>query len=121
MRDKVASDRVKQVTGHLKDSPQLPAAYSDILSTLDNIRERVATPNFQNRGCIKQKRSEKLWVRERLGQLLYAGSFVEIGSVSGKAKWKQTGERTEEIEDFMPANNVQGLFKSFHRKGEPHA
>ncbi|BDD58346.1 hypothetical protein MAP00_003629 [Monascus purpureus] len=121
MRDKVASDRVKQVTGHLKDSPQLPADYSDILSTLDNIRERVATPNFQNRGCIKQKRSEKLWVRERLGQLLYAGSFVEIGSVSGKAKWKQTGERTEEIEDFMPANNVQGLFKSFHRKGEPHA
>ncbi|TQB69790.1 hypothetical protein MPDQ_001372 [Monascus purpureus] len=109
MRDKVASDRVKQVTGHLKDSPQLPADYSDILSTLDNIRERVATPNFQNRGCIKQKRSEKLWVRERLGQLLYAGSFVEIGSVSGKAKWKQTGERTEEIEDFMPANNVQVL------------
>jgi len=49
-------------------------------------------------------------VRERVEQLLDPGSFQEVGSVSGTVKWKQLGPVKEEPEDYVPSNNVQGMF-----------
>lgn len=51
----------------------------------------------------------KLWVRERVEQLLDPGSFQEVGSVSGTVKWKQLGPSKEEPEEYVPSNNVQGM------------
>jgi acetyl-CoA carboxylase carboxyltransferase component len=44
----------------------------------------VRTPNLSNPGYIRQKQAGKLWVRERLNALLDAGSFDEVGSLTGR-------------------------------------
>src|SRR5688572_11317645 len=46
----------------------------------------------------------KLTVRERVEQLLDPGSFREIGSIAGKAKYDDAGNMTA----FMPSNLVMG-------------
>jgi len=51
----------------------------------------------------------RLWVRERIEQLLDKGSFREIGSVTGKVKWKNVGPLREEPEEYTPSNNVHGF------------
>ena len=86
----------------------LPADYSDILGQLDSLRKSAATPDLENRGYVRQKQAGKLWVRERVEQLLDPGSFREVGSVSGTVRWKQTGELKEEPIEYLPSNNVQG-------------
>ena len=58
---------------------------------------------------MRQKQAGKLWVRERVEQLLDPGSFQEVGSVSGTVDWKvsaSTGK--EEPVGYVPSNNVQG-------------
>jgi acetyl-CoA carboxylase carboxyltransferase component len=55
-------------------------------------------------------------VRERVEQLLDAGSFHEVGSVSGTVKWRQTGPSKEEPIDYVPSNNVQGFGRLRGRK-----
>lgn len=87
-----------------------PANYSDVLSNLQKLSEIAHTPDLTNRGYVRQKREGKLWVRERLDQLLDKGSFKEIGSASGQTQWKQTGPRDEEPVSFTPTNNLQGGF-----------
>ncbi|KAK5239158.1 hypothetical protein LTR40_014786, partial [Exophiala xenobiotica] len=67
------------------------------------------TPDLSNRGYVRQKREGKLWVRERLEQLVDKDSFKEIGSASGRVEWKQTGPRDEEPVSFTPTNNLQGF------------
>jgi acetyl-CoA carboxylase carboxyltransferase component len=57
---------------------------------------------------VRQKQAGKLWVRERVEQLLDPGSFQEVGSVSGTVTWKQLGPVKEEPVDYVPSNNVQG-------------
>lgn len=117
-----ATSRVGQVAEHLSPpnsgrrrrratQDDLPADYSDILGQLDTLKKKAATPNAESRGYINHKRAGKLWVRERIEQLLDTGSFREIGSVTGQVKWKQTGPFKEDIEDFQPSNNVQGFGK----------
>jgi acetyl-CoA carboxylase carboxyltransferase component len=69
----------------------------------------AATPDANNRGYVRQKQAGKLWVRERVEQLLDPGSFQEVGSVSGTVKWKQLSPIKEEPVDFVPSNNVQGV------------
>lgn len=91
-----------------KRESELPADYSDILSTLDQLRTIAKTPNPDSRGYVRQKLAGKLWVRERLELLLDPGSFIEIGSVSGRTTWKKVSERKDEVVDFLPANNLQG-------------
>ena len=86
-----------------------PADYSDILSNLEKLRIIASTPDTKSRGYVRQKRDGKLWVRERLEQLLDKDSWKEIGSASGKVQWKQTGPRDEEPESFTPSNNLQGF------------
>ncbi|KAH8799739.1 carboxyl transferase [Xylogone sp. PMI_703] len=91
-----------------KPSSALPADYSDVLSQIATLRSIAANPSPSHRGYIRQKQAGKLWVRERITQLLDAGSFQEIGSITGTVTWKQTGPLSDEPESFVPSNNVQG-------------
>lgn len=86
----------------------VPADYSDILGQIATLRKLAATPDPNNRGYVRQKQAGKLWVRERVEQLLDPGSFQEVGSVSGTVTWKKLGDVREEPVDFVPSNNVQG-------------
>lgn len=128
-----AATRLTQVTNHLDNSssttttktrpknktrtkrtqpPGPPADYSDILGVISDLQTRTSTPDIKSRSYIKQKKAGKLWVRERLERLLDEGSFREIGSVSGEARWglKQgDGNGSEEVvTGFVPSNNIQG-------------
>ena len=116
-----AKDRLAQVSCHIAPNTpkrrrrkgadsELPADYSDILGQIATLRKSAATPDKNNRGYVRQKQAGKLWVRERVEQLLDPGSFQEVGSVSGTVKWKQLGPVKEEPEDYVPSNNVQGMF-----------
>ncbi|KAF2439340.1 ClpP/crotonase [Karstenula rhodostoma CBS 690.94] len=115
-----AKERLKQISSHIEPSAQkkrrrrrpdsdLPADYSDILGQIAALRKIATTPDPNNRGYVRQKQAGKLWVRERVEQLLDPGSFQEVGSVSGTVKWKQLGGIKEEPEDYVPSNNVQGF------------
>jgi acetyl-CoA carboxylase carboxyltransferase component len=119
-----AADRLSQVVNHLAspDSPntgrkrkvktkkdELPADYSDILGQLNSLRTIASTPDLTNKGYVRQKQAGKLWVRERVLQLLDKDSFREVGSVSGTVGWKQLSATREEPVSFVPSNNVQGF------------
>lgn len=124
------TERLSQVARHVSETPAVsssqqssgrksrrakgsrnggpPADYSDVLSNLQKLKEIAHTPDLSNRGYIRQKREGKLWVRERLDQLVDKDTFKEIGSASGRVEWKQTGPRDEEPVSFTPTNNLQG-------------
>ncbi|KAB8342981.1 hypothetical protein FH972_022575 [Carpinus fangiana] len=142
-----AQVRLDQISSHLKDGSgesnasgsrrksrrkgpddTLPADYSDILAQLSRLRTIAATPPTQTRGYQRQKKAGKLWVRERVHQLLDTGSFQEVGSVTGNVDWRsklplassnEDGEPSkeewdgisEEIAGFVPSNSVQGFGK----------
>lgn len=91
-----------------QDLDTLPADYSDILSQLQRLKSLANTPDPTRRGYMRQKQSGKLWVRERISKLLDPDSFQEIGSATGLVQWKPLGGEREEIETFLPHNNVQG-------------
>ncbi|KAL5433451.1 hypothetical protein PMIN07_009792 [Paraphaeosphaeria minitans] len=122
-----ARERLKQISSHIEPNTQkkrrrrkpdsdLPADYSDILGQVAALRKIAATPDPNNRGYVRQKQAGKLWVRERVEQLLDPGSFQEVGSVSGTVKWKQLGGIKEEPEGYVPSNNVQGFGRLKGRK-----
>ncbi len=122
-----ATERLSQIAGHVDPTAQvakaprqrqriaktqieeLPPDYADILGQLDTLRKIAATPDLENRGYLKQKQSGKLWVRERVEQLLDPGTFHEVGSVSGTVQWKKTLGTREEPAGFVPSNNVSGF------------
>ncbi|KAH7397440.1 propionyl-CoA carboxylase-like protein [Pyrenochaeta sp. MPI-SDFR-AT-0127] len=127
MSSSTAKDRLDQVSSHIApNTPKkrrrkggnsdLPADYSDILGQIATLRKIAATPDTSNRGYVRQKQAGKLWVRERVEQLLDPGSFQEVGSVSGTVKWKQLGPVNEEPVDYVPSNNVQGFGRLRGRK-----
>jgi acetyl-CoA carboxylase carboxyltransferase component len=124
-----AKDRLAQVSNHVAPNTtkrrrrknaenDLPADYSDILGQIATLRTMAATPDPNNRGYVRQKAAGKLWVRERVEQLLDPGSFQEVGSVSGTVKWKPVGDSNirEEPEEYVPSNNVQGFGRLRGRK-----
>jgi acetyl-CoA carboxylase carboxyltransferase component len=124
-----AKDRLAQVSNHVAPNTtkrrrrksaenDLPADYSDILGQIATLRTMAATPDPNNRGYVRQKAAGKLWVRERVEQLLDPGSFQEVGSVSGTVKWKSVGDSNvnEEPEEYVPSNNVQGFGRLRGRK-----
>jgi hypothetical protein len=115
-----AKNRLEQVSSHVApNTPKrrrrksadsdLPVDCSDILGQISTLRKIAATPDTKNRGYVRQKAAGKLWVRERVEQLLDTGSFQEVGSVSGTVKWRQTGPAKEDPEEYVPSNNVQGM------------
>ena len=118
MSNKNAKDRLEQINSHVKPkSPRsrrakgpsdLPADYSDVLGQITSLQKIAATPDTKSRGYVRQKQAGKLWVRERVEQLLDPGSFREVGSVTGTVTWKKIGETGEEPDSFIPSNNVQG-------------
>ncbi len=115
-----ATTRLNQISSHIngtavnatptkkKRAPALPADYSDILSQLTSLKDIAKNPNANLRRYNRQKEAGKLWVRERIAQLVDPGSFQEVGSVSGKVTWKQISPLRELPVDFTPSNNVQG-------------
>lgn len=107
-----ANQRLNQVSSHLtepsKKQSRLPADHSDVLGQIETLRGIAAKPDPNHRGYVRQKQAGKLWVRERIDQLLDAGSFAEIGSVSGTVTWRKTAPMREEPASFVPSNNVQG-------------
>jgi acetyl-CoA carboxylase carboxyltransferase component len=118
--DDQATQRLNQVSSHLSTDPpkkqtkekdpasRLPADHSDVLGQIAALRKIAATPDPNHRGYVRQKQAGKLWVRERIEQLLDPDSFTEIGSVSGTVTWKKTAPMREEPVSFIPSNNVQG-------------
>ena len=100
-----ASKRLRQISSHL------PPDYSDVLSQINTLRTLAATPDESRRGYLRQKQAGKLWVRERLEQLLDCNSFREIGSLSGTVTWEKMGAMRERPVSFVPSNNVQGMGK----------
>ena len=111
------SERLSQVAGHVaprkrratKSKDELPADYSDILGQLESLKTIASTPDTNNKGYVRQKQAGKLWVRERVLELLDEGSFHEVGSVSGTVQWKKLEGTKEEPESYVPSNNVQGF------------
>lgn len=116
-----ATERIDQISSHITpDQPQpgkpktkaaasrLPADHSDVLGQIATLKSIAATPNPNHRGYVRQKQAGKLWVRERIEQLLDPGSFQEIGSISGTVTWKKTAPMRETPVSFVPSNNVQG-------------
>lgn len=93
----------------------LPADYSDILSQLNTLHTIARTPDPSHRGYSRQKAAGKLWVRERIAQLLDPSApFHEIGSASGDVTWKQPDPLSsnplhETPTAFTPSNNVFGI------------
>ncbi|EIE81855.1 hypothetical protein RO3G_06560 [Rhizopus delemar RA 99-880] len=70
---------------------------------------RTADPN--DRGYVRQKTSGKLWVRERISQFLDKGSFREIGSIAGHAKYTKDGS----LQGYTGANFIAGKGKVANR------
>ncbi|EMC95783.1 hypothetical protein BAUCODRAFT_71049 [Baudoinia panamericana UAMH 10762] len=120
-----ATARAAQLSGHLasqngitsntskrrrqKKPDELPADYSDVLGQLNKLRHLAANPDQTKTGYIRHRQAGKLWVRERINQILDKDSFTEVGSVVGKVKWRQTGPITEEPLEFTPTNNLNGF------------
>ncbi len=67
-------------------------------------RERLAETMGGEEPVARQRGRGKLTVRERVAFLCDAGSFQEIGKISGKAAYDDDNELTE----FRPANMVIG-------------
>ncbi|KAI9069893.1 propionyl-CoA carboxylase [Trametes sanguinea] len=83
------------------------------VNKIRRIQRINTTPNPRNAGYVRQKQNSKLWVRERLEGLLDHGSFVEIGSLTGKPVHD---ESSGGLKDFIPANMVIGWGRVNARK-----
>ncbi|HXT81220.1 MAG TPA: carboxyl transferase domain-containing protein [Acetobacteraceae bacterium] len=68
-------------------------------------RQRIARQMGGEARIARQHAGGRLTVRERIDRMLDEGSFLEIGSIAGKASYDPSG-RT--MTDFMPANGVFG-------------
>src|ERR1700743_1997737 len=97
VRDKSA-DSMDQITPPPSESWQ---------AELDELaeRKRIVREMGGSERVARQHQGERLTVRERIDQCLDAGSFLEIGSIAGKASYDETGKT---MTDFMPANGVFG-------------
>ncbi|MDB4977351.1 MAG: putative biotin dependent acyl-CoA carboxylase [Myxococcaceae bacterium] len=73
---------------------------------VDELRRRQALAREMGgpEKLARQRSHGKLNVRERIAQLADGGSFREIGSLAGKAKYSEAGE----LESFQPSNLLVG-------------
>lgn len=117
-----AANRLSQISKHVEASSSakprsrkrndvdstLPADYSDILGQIKTLQKIASTPDPSKRGYVRQRQAGKLWVRDRVEQMLDPGSFHEVGSVSGTVTWRKLDGIKEEPVEYVPSNNVQG-------------
>jgi acetyl/propionyl-CoA carboxylase alpha subunit/acetyl-CoA carboxylase carboxyltransferase component len=71
---------------------------------LQAIAHRRFAPDSNDPGVVRQRYRGKLTCRERIGLLLDAGSFREVGSLAGFADYDEDGR----VVGFTPANHVGG-------------
>jgi propionyl-CoA carboxylase beta chain len=73
---------------------------------VDELRERQARAREMGGAekVARQKAQGKLTVRERVAALCDAGSFHELGSIAGKARYQADGS----LESFTPSNLLVG-------------
>lgn len=68
-------------------------------------RQRIVRQMGGPERVARQHAGGRLTVRERIDELLDAGSFLELGSIAGKAEYDEAGQA---MTDFLPANGVFG-------------
>jgi len=66
-------------------------------------------PRYQEQRLCSTRTAGKLWVRERVLELLDKGSLGEVGSVAGTVQWKKLEGNKGEPESYVPRNSVQGF------------
>lgn len=84
------------------------------LDRISQIQKIARRPNVESRGYQGQIRNGKLWVRDRIDLLVDAGSFSEIGSITGTPQYSPT--ISNNLESFVPTNYVSGLAKIRDRR-----
>lgn len=77
------------------------------VQALQDIAHRRFAPNSNDPGVVRQRHRGKLTCRERIDLLLDAGSFREVGSLTGFADYDDEGR----VSGFTPANHVGGWGK----------
>jgi acetyl-CoA carboxylase carboxyltransferase component len=89
------------------DHPQPTQLVTDWQPELDELaeRKRIARQMGGQDRIDRQHAAGKLTVRERIDSLLDPGSFLEIGSIAGKASYDASQRN---MVDFLPANGVFG-------------
>ncbi|KAL8279626.1 hypothetical protein RQP46_007939 [Phenoliferia psychrophenolica] len=107
-----AADRLKAINAHLVAHPPRTgsAQEPDWLSAVEELELRKELARVQvedDRGILRQKGEGKLWVRERIEQLLNPGSFREVGSLTSSVTY--TDHANPLLVDFVPSNNLIGL------------
>ncbi|GAA5807318.1 hypothetical protein MFLAVUS_000676 [Mucor flavus] len=105
---KKSKDRLQHIANHLnpnkKDEALEKSEWKDAILEIRRRQTQNRTPDITDRGYIRQKTTGKLWVRERIEGFLDTGSFREIGSVAGNAKYKADGT----VESYTAANFICG-------------
>ncbi|KAF4563719.1 Acyl-CoA Carboxylase Beta Subunit [Pleurotus pulmonarius] len=86
--------------------------WEDAINDLRAQQHLVRTPNLEDPGYVRQKKNNKLWVRERIDALLDKGSFEEVSSITGEPVYDKDGKLTS----FVPANAVIGSGRIRGRK-----
>ncbi len=77
------------------------------VQALQAIAHSRFAPDSKDPGVVRQRSRGKLTCRERIGLLLDAGSFREVGSLAGFADYDEDGR----VLGFTPANHVGGWGK----------
>jgi acetyl-CoA carboxylase carboxyltransferase component len=85
-------------------TPPAPASWQAELDELAE-RKRIVRQMGGPERVARQHAGGRLTVRERIDQCLDPESFMEIGSIAGKATYDETGKV---LTDFLPANGVFG-------------
>jgi len=83
---------------------QQPTGWEPELEELRE-RQRIARQMGGPERIKRQHDAGKLTVRERIDRLTDPGSFLELGSIAGKATYDASARI---MTDFMPANGVFG-------------
>ena len=79
----------------------------DDVRALHEIAQRRFEPNSTDPGVVRQRSRGKLTCRERIDLLLDAGTFREVGSLTGFADYDDNGR----VAGFTPANHIGGWGK----------
>jgi biotin carboxyl carrier protein len=111
--DKVTRDQVVAVVAPAAGdtsaiaSPRAEDTWAPVLDDVGALQRLAAArlaPGSDDPGVVRQRSRGKLTCRERIALLLDAGSFREVGSLTGFASYDEDGH----VVAFTPANHVGG-------------